>query len=120
MEYTFRFFSSSKCTLFHNSNVFGSCIINILYTGCAKTKNIIPAPKGKNVKLQQTGNVRISNIEARPCNHCCSAKAVSVLLYNMCVCVCVFVALAIHHAMRMRHIVICGLFDSTIFLHIIP
>ena len=32
------FFSSSKCSLFHNSNVFGSCIILILYTGCAKIK----------------------------------------------------------------------------------
>ena len=32
------FFSSSKCSLFHNSNVFGSCIIHILYTGCAKIK----------------------------------------------------------------------------------
>jgi len=31
-----RFFSSSKCSLFHNSNVFGSCIIHILYTECAK------------------------------------------------------------------------------------
>ena len=30
------FFSSSKCSLFHNSNVFGSCMIHILYTGCAK------------------------------------------------------------------------------------
>ena len=29
-------FFSSKCSLFHNSNVFGSCIIHILYTGCAK------------------------------------------------------------------------------------
>ena len=28
---------------FHNSNVFGSCIIHILYTGCAKIKKIIPA-----------------------------------------------------------------------------
>ena len=37
---------SSKCSLFHNSNVFGSCIIHILYTGCAKIKKIIPAPKG--------------------------------------------------------------------------
>ena len=34
---TFNFFSS-KCSLFHNSNVFGSCIIHILYTGCAKIK----------------------------------------------------------------------------------
>ena len=40
------FFSSSNCNLFHNYNVFGSCIINILYTGCAKIKKIIPAPKG--------------------------------------------------------------------------
>jgi len=30
------FFSSSKCILFHNSNVVGSCFIHILYTGCAK------------------------------------------------------------------------------------
>ena len=30
------FFSSSKCSLFHNSNVFCSRIIHILYTGCAK------------------------------------------------------------------------------------
>ena len=45
MVYTFRFFSL-KCSLFHNSNVFGSCIIHILYTGCAKIKKLIPAPKG--------------------------------------------------------------------------
>ena len=29
---------SSKCSLFHNANLFGSCIIQILYTGCAKIK----------------------------------------------------------------------------------
>jgi len=40
------FFSSSKCSLFHNSDIFGSCIIHILYTECAKIKNIIPAPIG--------------------------------------------------------------------------
>ena len=34
----FPFFFSSKCSLFHNSNIFGSCIIHILYTGCAKIK----------------------------------------------------------------------------------
>jgi len=37
MVYTLRFFSS-KCSLFHNSNVFGSCIIHILFTECAKIK----------------------------------------------------------------------------------
>jgi hypothetical protein len=30
------FFSSSNCRLFHNATFFGSCIIHILYTGCAK------------------------------------------------------------------------------------
>ena len=41
------FFSSSKCSFFHNSKLFGSCIIHILYTGCAKIKKkIILAPKG--------------------------------------------------------------------------
>ena len=30
------FFSSSKCSLFHKSNIFGSCFIHILYTRCAK------------------------------------------------------------------------------------
>jgi len=38
MVYTLRFFPSSKCSLFHNSDVFGSCIIHILYTGRAKIK----------------------------------------------------------------------------------
>ena len=37
MVYTLRFFSP-KCSLFHNSNVFSSCIIHILYTECAKIK----------------------------------------------------------------------------------
>ena len=37
MVYTLRFFSS-KCSLFHNSNIFCSCIIHILYTECAKLK----------------------------------------------------------------------------------
>jgi len=29
-------FLSSKCLLFHNATFFGSCIIHILHTGCAK------------------------------------------------------------------------------------
>jgi len=38
MVYTLRFSLSSKCSLFHNYNLFGSCIIHILYTVCAKIK----------------------------------------------------------------------------------
>jgi hypothetical protein len=29
-------FFSLKCRLFHNATFFGSCIIHILHTGCAK------------------------------------------------------------------------------------
>ena len=49
MLYTLRFFSS-KCSFFHNANLFGFCIIHILYTGCAeiKKKNNSDA-KGLNV-----------------------------------------------------------------------
>jgi len=31
-----QFLFSSKCRLFHNATLFGSCIIRILPTGCAK------------------------------------------------------------------------------------
>ena len=40
------FFFSSKCRLFHNATFFGSCVVHILYTGCAKIKKKNPAPKG--------------------------------------------------------------------------
>ena len=45
MVFTLRYIFSSKFSLFHNSNLFGSCTIHILYTGCAKIKKIISAPK---------------------------------------------------------------------------
>ena len=41
MVYTLRFFSS-KCSLFHYSKIFGSCIIQILYTRCAKINPLTP------------------------------------------------------------------------------
>ena len=37
MLHTLRSFSS-KCRLFHNATFFGSCVIHILYTECAKIK----------------------------------------------------------------------------------
>ena len=40
------FFFSSKCSLFHNANLFGSSIIHILYTECAKIKKNNSGAKG--------------------------------------------------------------------------
>jgi hypothetical protein len=36
MQHTLCFFLSSKCHLFYNGTFFGSCIIRILHTECAK------------------------------------------------------------------------------------
>ena len=48
------------------------------------------------------------------CNHFCSRKPICITY-----CECVFVALRIQHAMRMCHIVFCGLPGSTLFFYII-
>jgi hypothetical protein len=49
------------------------------------------------------------NIEGRSCIHCCSGKAITITYSE-----CVIVALGTQHAIRMHHIVICGLARSTI------
>ena len=53
------------------------------------------------------------NTEGPSCNHCYSGKAIS-FTYSECV----FVAPGAQHAMRMRHIVICGMSHSILFFHI--
>ena len=58
MLYNLRFFSS-KCSLFHNANLFGSCIIHILYTECAKIKKNNSGAKILNPLLHAIGsNIR--------------------------------------------------------------
>ena len=53
MVYTLLFFSL-KCNLFHNSNLFGSCIIHILYTECAKIKKNNSGAKSLTVERAET------------------------------------------------------------------
>ena len=50
------------------------------------------------------------SVEVRSCNHSCRGKAVSITYSEF-----VFVLSCTQHAMRMLHIVICGLSGSTIF-----
>ena len=59
MLYTLRFFSS-KCSLFHNANLFGSPIIHILYTECAKIKKKSGAKGLRN--WQKLVRIRFENI----------------------------------------------------------
>jgi hypothetical protein len=54
------------------------------------------------------------NIDARSCNHCCCGKAINITYAE-----CLSVALGIQYALRMRHIVICGLPGSGVILRII-
>jgi len=54
------------------------------------------------------------NTEERLCNHCYSEKAISIRHSE-----CEFVAVVMQHAMRMSHVVICGLPRSTTFFHVI-
>jgi hypothetical protein len=54
------------------------------------------------------------NTVARSCNHCCNGRAISTTYSE-----CVFVPVGVQHAMRVRHIVICGLPNSTIFFYIV-
>jgi len=55
------------------------------------------------------------NTGARSCNRSCSGKAMSITYSES-----MFVALGFQHAMRMRHVVICGLSGCTKVFYTIP
>jgi len=63
MVYNLSFFSSN-CSLFHNSNVFGSCIIHILYTGRAKIKKNNSGAKRLKAELILNQLTRFNKISA--------------------------------------------------------
>ena len=53
--------------------------------------------------MNKKGNVLQRNIDGRSRDHCCRGKAMSVTYSEL-----VFVALVIHHAKRMRHVVLAS------------
>ena len=66
------------------------------------------------LKSKKRGNVRKRNMGGRSPNYCCHGRTL-IITYSECV----FVDLLIQLAMRMRYIVICGLYGSTVFFRII-
>ena len=71
MLHTLRFFSS-KCLLFHNATFFGSCVIHILYTECAKIKKKkfrrqrvnYPTPWSRVLLAKLTGSQTVAHFSA--------------------------------------------------------
>ena len=60
-------FFSSKCSLFHNAKLFGSCIIHILYTGCSKIKKNNSGAKGLNSSNWQAGALQNQKLQHSHC-----------------------------------------------------
>ena len=62
------FFFSSKCSLFHNANLFGSCIIHILYTGCAEIKKKNSGTKRLTVLMHGSTHIRRKKLWGTCCH----------------------------------------------------
>jgi hypothetical protein len=67
-------------------------------------------------EINKTSDVPIveGNTDVRSCNRCSSGKAISTTYSE-----CDSVALGTQHAMRMRHIFMCGLHCFTVFFYIV-
>jgi len=99
---------SQQCTIGH----YPEAVTHHICTQQTRTINILLLSIFLIVRPSNTRNVLWRNSEARSRNRCCSGKTMSITQTE---CVFVFVALSTQHAMRMRHIAICGLPRSTIF-----
>ena len=62
MLHTLRFFFSSKCRLFHNATFFGSRIIHILHTGCAKIS--IPNSGAKRLRKEKKKELHVASLRS--------------------------------------------------------
>ena len=69
--------------------------------------------------------IKMKRLRDRHCTYNVTLRRVRVTIFaaeknTITYSECMFVALGIQHAMRMRHIVICGLAGTTKFFHIPP
>jgi hypothetical protein len=101
----FRYKMYKYCTL--NKDGPYVCLRPAFYRNCIHKYN------SKILATKQAENL-CHNSEVLSCNHCCSGKAVNITYSEWA-----FVALFIKHAIRMRHIYICGLSGRSKYLHII-
>ena len=92
----------------HYTNVLHSLVRQTRHTITATDKAHSP----QHFETRQAKYVH-RNTETRKGNHYCTGKATSITYSE-----CVFAALGTQHEMRMRHIVIGGLFVSTLLFHI--
>ena len=76
-------------------------------------KDLVHTTLSTSVTARQAIYVQHNN-EVQSCNHCCNGKQ-RVFRYSEYA----FVAFGIQHAMHKHYIVVCGLYCSTIFVHII-
>ena len=68
--YILSVFFFSKCSLFHNSNISGSCIIHILYTGCAKIEKNNFGAKRLILNWDETRSKRQCPVTMSYCKFC--------------------------------------------------
>jgi len=73
--------------LFHNANLFGSCIIHILYTGVLKLKNNNSGAKGLNGTASHPDMQKIRITEFFYDNRLYCQFELPLLLFTVCFCV---------------------------------
>ena len=113
-EACWSFYQTIRCALYWETDISARSALQV--AGCPGARATLVTYHGQSYGRWKTRQAKYveRNTEVFPCSHCCSAKAISITYSE-----CVFVALGIRHAMRMLHVVICGLPGFTIFFHII-
>jgi hypothetical protein len=93
---------SSKCRLFHNATFFGSCIIHVLHTGCAK--------KFKKFGCQKVKKENSALVSRRTATHFAIMAVIEFALYYApwgSVCTVCITCVCTDAAKTVRHRIVC-------------